>query len=136
MHQFENVDQDIKAYIDAGGDDRLELCKKAVTALKDQIALIDLEIEALLKVIREVEESVTNMRQMERSVADNLKYRELQAEITRMRTKIFEMEKENAQTELNKYQEQAEKLRKALNKWTAEVKPPIMKLITASHYGG
>jgi DNA repair protein RAD50 len=121
IHQFENVDNDIKAYRLAGGDDRLAASKKAVTDLDNRIASIDDEIMALSLAISEAESNVANMRQLERNVIDNLKYRELQRDITQMRSKISEMEKENAETEVDKYKEQAEKLRKANNKWTAEV---------------
>jgi chromosome segregation ATPase len=71
--------------------------------------------------ISEAESNIANMRQLERNVADNLRCREMQRDITRMRNKISEMEQQNAETEVDKYKERAEKLRKANNKWTAEV---------------
>jgi len=120
IHQFENVDNEIKAYRLAGGDERLAAAKKAVEELNGRIASIDDEIMALSLAISEAESNIANMRQLERNVADNLRYRELKREIGRMRDKVTEMEKENAETELDKYKEQAEKLRKAITKWTAE----------------
>jgi len=120
IHQFENVDNEIKAYRLAGGDERLAAAKKAVEELNARIASIDDEIMALSLAISEAESNIANMRQLERNVADNLRYRELKREIGRMRDKVTEMEKENAETELDKYKEQAEKLRKAITKWTAE----------------
>jgi len=45
-------------------------------------------------------------------------------DIERMKGEIRELEREGAEIEVEKYQEQAEKLRKAHNKWTAEVNPP------------
>ena len=71
--------------------------------------------------ISEAETSMTNMRQLERNVADNLRYREMKRDIAKMRAQIAELDKQNAETEVEQYQEQAEKLRKANNKWTAEV---------------
>jgi DNA repair protein RAD50 len=121
IHQFENIDNDIKAYHLAGGDERLAATKKAVADLEKKISSIDDEIMALSISISEAESNMTNMKQLERNVQDNLKYREMQKEVARMRNKIAEMEKENAETEVDKYKEQAEKLRKANNKWTAEV---------------
>jgi len=120
IHQFENVDNEIKAYRLAGGDDRLASAKKAVEELNARIASIDDEIMALSLAISEAESNIANMRQLERNVADNLRYREMKREMSRMRDKVNEMEKENAETELDKYKEQAEKLRKAITKWTAE----------------
>lgn len=75
--------------------------------------------------ISEAESNIANMRQLERNVADNLKYREMQRDVSKMKNKIVEMQKENAETEVDKYKEQAEKLRKANNKWTAEVFTPL-----------
>ena len=121
IHQFENVDNDIKTYRMAGGDDRLASAKKTVGDLESRIASIDDEIMQLSIAISEAESNIANMRQLERNVADNLRYREMQREVTSLRSKIAEMEKQNAETEVDKYKEQAEKLRKANNKWTAEV---------------
>jgi len=122
IHQFENVDNDIKAYRLAGGDDRLAAAKKAVIDLNTRIASIDDEIMQLSLAISEAESNLANMRQLERNVADNLRYREMQRDIARMKTKIAEMEKDNAEAEVDKYKERAEKLRKANTKWTAEVR--------------
>jgi chromosome segregation ATPase len=126
IHQFENVDNDIKAYRLAGGDHRLAAAIKAVADANKRIGEIEEEITALTLAISEAESNIANMRQMERNVADNLRCREMQRDISRMRNKIAEMEKENAETEVDKYKEQAEKLRKANNKWTAEVSLPSM----------
>ena len=121
IHQFENIDNDIKVYRLAGGDDRLANAKKSVIDLEKKISAIDDEIMALSVAISEAESNIANMKQLERNVNDNLKYREMQRDIDRMKNRIAEMEKENAETEVDKYKEQAEKLRKANNKWTAEV---------------
>src|SRR5947207_4684137 len=129
IHQFENVDNDIKAYRLAGGDDRLATARKAVADLDQRIASIDDEIMQLSIAISETESNIANMRQLERNVADNLRYREMQRDVTRMKNKIVEMEKENAETEVDKYKEKAEKLRKANNKWTAEVFIPKFYVI-------
>src|SRR5579859_4384217 len=121
IHQFENVDNDIKAYRLAGGDDRLVAAKKFVADLNSRINSHDEEIMQLSLAISEAESNIANMRQLERNVADNLRYREMQRDIARMRAKITEMEKDNAEAEVDKYKERAEKLRKANTKWTAEV---------------
>jgi predicted nucleic acid-binding Zn-ribbon protein len=92
-----------------------------VIDLEKKISAIDDEIMALSVAISEAESNIANMKQLERNVNDNLKYREMQRDIDTMRNRIVEMEKENAETEVDKYKEQAEKLRKANNKWTAEV---------------
>jgi chromosome segregation ATPase len=131
IHQFDNVDNDIKAYQLAGGDDRLAAAKKAVTDLDKQVDSIDEDIMQLSIAISEAESNIANMRQLERNVADNLRCREMQRDITRMRNKISEMEQENAETEVDKYKERAEKLRKANNKWTAEVFASEMELTSS-----
>ena len=130
IHQFENVDNDIKAYRLAGGDDRLAAGRKAVADLDSRIGCIDDEIMQLSIAISEAESNIANMKQLERNVADNLRYRELQRDVTQMKNKIVELEKENAETEVDKYKEQAEKLRKANNKWTAEVS--LLKMVLMS----
>jgi chromosome segregation ATPase len=71
--------------------------------------------------ISEAESNIANMHSLERNVADNLRYREMQRDIARMRSRIAEMEKENIATEVDKYKERADKLRKDQNKWAAEV---------------
>jgi chromosome segregation ATPase len=126
IHQFDMVDNEIKAYHLSGGDDRLVASKKAVSDLEHKITSIDDEIMQLSLAISEAESNIANMRQLERNLADNLRHREMQHDITLMRDKIIEMEKENAETEVDKYKEQAEKLRKANNKWTAEVCLPLV----------
>lgn len=121
IHQFENVDNDIKAYRLAGGDDRLSAARHAVVDLDKRITSIDNEIIALSNAISEAESNIANMRQLERNVADNLRYREMQRDITKMRAKIAELEKQNAEAEVENYKEKADKLRKAHNIYTAEV---------------
>ena len=123
IHQFENVDNDIKEYLLAGGDRRLADVQKNVADLEQRISSIDNEITELSVAISDAESNTANMRQLERNIADNLRHRDMQRDIARMRTKISELEKENAETEVDNYKEQAEKLRKANNKWTAEVFP-------------
>ena len=123
IRRFENIDNDMKAYREAGGDDRLAAARKSVTDLEKRIGSIDDEIMALSIAISETESTIANMKQLERDVVDNIRYRDMQSEVTRMRNKITEMERENAETEVHKYKEQTEKLRKANNKWTAEVPP-------------
>ena len=119
--QFNNVGTLIQDYIAAGGDDRLAQAKIAVAGLEKRISSIDDEIMSLSLAISEAESKINNMRQLERNVADNLRYREMQRDIARMKDQIIDMEKQNAEAEVEQYKERAEKLRKANNKWTAEV---------------
>jgi DNA repair protein RAD50 len=122
IHQFDNVDHDIKAYQLAGGDERLATAKRAVQDLKDQIVSLEEEIMQLTMAISEAESNIANMKQLERNVADNLRYRDMQRDITKMRAKIVELETQNAEAEMENYKEKADKLRKAQNKYTAEVR--------------
>jgi predicted nucleic acid-binding Zn-ribbon protein len=121
IHQFENVDNDIKAYHMAGGDERLATAKRSVDDLGKGIASLEEDISQLTMAISEAESNIANMRQLERNVADNLNYRGMQRDITKMRNKIAELEKQNAEAEVENYKEKADKLRKAHNKYTAEV---------------
>lgn len=123
IRQFESVDNNIKEYLLVGGDRRLADVQKNVADLEQRISSIDNEITELSVAISDAESNTANMRQLERNIADNLRHRDMQRDIARMRTKISELEKENAETEVDNYKEQAEKLRKANNKWTAEVFP-------------
>ena len=123
IHQFENVDRDIKAYRLAGGDDALNAAKQAAATLELQISTIDQELTHLSASISDAESSIANLKQLERNIADNLQYRKLQRDINEMQGKIREMETQNAEAEVDNYQEQAERLRRANNKWTAEVTP-------------
>jgi len=125
IHQFDNIDNDIKAYLLAGGDDRLAASQKAVKGADKKIADLDDELMSISLAISEAESNMANMRQLERNVADNLRHREMKRDVAKMRARISELQKENAETEVEQYQEQAEKLRKANNKWTAEVKAPL-----------
>jgi DNA repair protein RAD50 len=121
IHQFDNVDNDIKTYRLNGGDTRLATAKTHVADFDKRIDAIDDQIMQLSIAISETDSNIANMHSLERNVADNLRYREMQREITNMRTKITEMEAQNAQAEVDKYNERADKLRKDHNKWTAEV---------------
>jgi chromosome segregation ATPase len=132
IHQFDNVDSEIKAYHLSGGDDRLATSHKAVKDADKKIADLDDEVLNLSMAISEAETNMANMRQLERNVGDNLRHREMKRDVAKMRGRISEMEKENAETEVEQYQEQAEKLRKANNKWTAEVVLPSEELLTGS----
>jgi len=76
------------------------------------------------RTVAEAESNIANMKALERNVADNLRWREMGRDIERMKGEIKELEREGAEIEVDRYQEQAEKLRKAHNKWTAEVIPP------------
>jgi len=122
IHQFDNVDHDIKAYQLAGGDERLAIAKRGVQDLRDQIVSLEEEIMQLSVAISEAESNIANMKQLERNVADNLRYRDMQRDITKMRAKIVELETQNAEAEMENYKEKADKLRKAQNKYTAEVR--------------
>jgi len=124
IHQFDNIDNEIRSYRSQGGDERLTNAKSDVSVLERQIDSIDEEIMQLSLAISDAEANVANMRQLERNVADNLRYRIMRDDISRMRIKIHEMEKENAEAEVDNYKDRAEKLRKAHNKYTAEVVPP------------
>lgn len=135
IHQFDNVDNDIKLYRLNGGDDKLLSAKQRVADLDSQIDVMDNEIMQLSIAISEAESNIANMHSLERNVADNLRYRELQRDMTRLHSKHAEMETKNAIVELDKYKERADKLRKALNKWTAEVLF-LTKLRIASNNGG
>jgi DNA repair protein RAD50 len=126
IHQFDNEDNDIKVYRLNGGDDRLAAAKKMVVELDTRIERMDDEIMQLSVAISETDSNIANMHSLERNVADNLRYREMQRDITRMKSAIAEMEKQNAQTEVDKYNERADKLRKDHNKWTAEVLPCVL----------
>lgn len=129
IHQFDNIDNEIKAYVLAGGDDRLAASQKALKVADKRIADLDDEVMSLSLAISEAESNMANMRQLERNVADNLRHREMKRDVAKMRARISELQKENAETEVEQYQEQAEKLRKANNKWTAEVKPNSSSIV-------
>jgi DNA repair protein RAD50 len=121
VHQFDNIDREIRSYRSQGGDLRLATAKSAVSDLERQIEELDNEIMDLSLAISDAEANVANMRQLERNVADNLRYRGMAAEIAKMRTQIMEMEKQNAEAEVDNYKDRTEKLRKAHNRYTAEV---------------
>jgi chromosome segregation ATPase len=151
IHQFEAIETEIARYLTADSPRLLTTVQQAVKDLQTRIAELEAELVQLGKTVAEAEGNIANMKALERNVADNLRWREMGKEIEKMRTEIKELERQGAEVEVERYQEQAEKLRKAHNKWTAEVHPPlflpppsfcllgvskVVLIRTASDYGG
>ena len=122
IHQFEAVEAEIARYVAADSPRLLATVQQTVQDLQTRIAALEAEMVQLGKTVAEAEGNIANMKALERNVADNLRWREMGREMEQMRTEIKELERQGAEVEVERYQEQAEKLRKAHNKWTAEVR--------------
>jgi predicted nucleic acid-binding Zn-ribbon protein len=148
IHQFEAIEAEIARYLAADSPRLLATVQQAFHDHQTRITELEGELVQLGKTVAEAEGNIANMKALERNVADNLRWREMGKEIEKMRTEIKELERQGAEVEVERYQEQAEKLRKAHNKWTAEVhRPPspsfcvfgcwkVVLIGTASDYGG
>lgn len=124
IHQFEAIETEIARYLAADSPRLLAAVQQTVHDHQTRIAELEGELVQLGKTVAEAEGNIANMKALERNVADNLRWREMGKEIEKMRTEIKELERQGAEVEVERYQEQAEKLRKAHNKWTAEVHRP------------
>jgi chromosome segregation ATPase len=128
IHQFEAIEAEIARYLAADSPRLLNTVQQAVQDHQTRIAELEGELVQLGETVAEAEGNIANMKALERNVADNLRWREMGKEIEKMRTEIKELERQGAEVEVERYQEQAEKLRKAHNKWTAEVSTPFPSL--------
>lgn len=110
-NELQRMTQTILQYEQEQGKNKLEECQHLVSTLDEQIKSIENAIEQYDSELKKAEKSLSGLNVHERLLKDNLKLLEMEKDIEVKRERIEELEKENADAEKVKFEEQAQSLR-------------------------
>ena len=108
VHQLKRADQDIRAYIEAGGASKLDRCQREIQNAEQDIIRLEAEQKQITIEVNKIAEELRNHQQTKRSIVDNIKYRRSLRELEAVKAEIGRLSAQNAEADLEHHNKRAE----------------------------
>ncbi|KAJ4357220.1 DNA repair protein rad50 [Didymosphaeria variabile] len=97
VRQLSEADQDISAYIDKGGPQRLARAQQEIENLEIEIKQIEDDMSNVARDIKKTEETLSGVEHTKQSIFDNLRYRKAKRTLETLAKEIEDLEQRNAE---------------------------------------
>jgi DNA repair protein RAD50 len=108
VRQLAGADEEITAYVNNGGSQRLAKAQQGIEDLKQNIQSIEAEMKDVVQDIKKVETTMGNTEGTKQSIFDNLRYRKAKRALETLDTEIQELEAQNAENDQAHWQAEGE----------------------------
>ncbi|KAF2450906.1 hypothetical protein P171DRAFT_148674 [Karstenula rhodostoma CBS 690.94] len=125
VRQLADADQDISAYIDKGGPQRLARAQHEIESLVAEIKQIEDEMSGVARDVKKIEEALSGVERTKQSIFDNLRYRKAKRTLETLAEEIETLEKQNAEADQAHWSAEGDK-------WDAEFQLLHVKVIELS----
>ncbi len=120
VNQLKTADQEINAYIEKGGHDRLARCRSEHEDITREIRRLEDEQKLVTVEINKSQKQRDNNDETKRTISENLRYRrDLQA-LENVEAEIVELEAKNAEVDRDRFVKEADKMGLKHRKLSAE----------------
>lgn len=120
LNKLTDVEADIKAYHDRGGDEQLVQAKREKEAADADIARAVGEQNQITRNIKKLQDQSQSYAESKRNIADNQKFRRDRRKLQELLSAIEELEQRNAETDRDRYQRAAQRWQNKRNEASAE----------------
>ena len=125
VRQLTSADQDISAYIDKGGPNRLAQAHRDIQNIQKEIQNIEKEMYSVAQHVKRTEEALSGVEHTKQSIFDNLRYRKAKRTLGTLAEEIQQLEEQNAEQDQAYWNAEAEN-------WDAEHQLIHVKMIETS----
>lgn len=108
VNKLNSVVQDIKAYLDRGGDGQLARAQEAQRSAEAEVARIQSEQRLIIADIKELEQRIGTYAGMKRSIVDNQRFRRDFRQLEAVQADIAELEARGAEADASRLNKQRE----------------------------
>ncbi|KAF9731038.1 hypothetical protein PMIN01_10996 [Paraphaeosphaeria minitans] len=99
VRQLAEADQDISAYIDKGGPQRLARTQHEIENLVVDINQMEDDMSRVARDVKKIEEALSGVEHTKQSIFDNLRYRKAKRTLGTLAKEIEALEKQNAEAD-------------------------------------
>ncbi|QSL66624.1 hypothetical protein MERGE_001007 [Pneumocystis wakefieldiae] len=108
-NQLIDINLEIKTHKDSEKD--LDLCREKLSNIQKLNIELDEKISDITQEINDLEKAILDLRTTEKNIADNLRCRKIESEITKIIENISDLEKKNAEIDKEQYLLNSSKLK-------------------------
>lgn len=120
VRQLQVANQEINAYLDRGGPQKLSGARREIESLGSEVSRIESEQRQVAVGIKRIEDQLRNTDDTKRAINDNLKYRRNSRELDRVLIEIKQLESQNAELDKDRYEHEGNKWQMERNRLTAD----------------
>ncbi|KAL8850564.1 MAG: hypothetical protein Q9221_004521 [Calogaya cf. arnoldii] len=120
LQKLRSADQNIQAYTESGGPLRLRRCRQEIQGIRQEIEKMDAEQVEVIKEINIIKEELNNHDATQRTIKDNLAYRNAKRDLEVIEKEISKLSAEEAETDAEGLKEQVQHLFNQYNKHSTE----------------
>lgn len=125
VRQLSEADQDISAYIDKGGPQRLAKAEQDIENIQNEIQDIETSMSKVAREVKQTEEALGGVEHTKQSIFDNIRYRKAKRTLETLGKEIELLEEQNAEKDQAYWNDEAEQ-------WDAEYQLVHVKMIETS----
>lgn len=107
IHKLKLIGQEIQAYIDSKGSEKLSRCRREIESAQQEIGQIENEQKQIAVEINKISEQLRNHHETKRTITENIKYRRNLRELDAVKTEIGKLSAQNAEADLEHHQKEA-----------------------------
>lgn len=108
VNKLKSAEQDIRAYQDNGGPEKLARANREIQSLQQEIERLGDEQRQITVEINKIGEELKNHEQTKRTIADNLSFRRKKRELEAVEDEIVQLSAQNAEADLDHHKSQAD----------------------------
>jgi DNA repair protein RAD50 len=107
LRQLDLANQEITAYIERGGPDQLVRAHHEVEILQGDRSRIETEMMAVMRKIKNIEDTMRDTEMTKRSISENIRYRKAKSVLETLQVEIEDLEGRGAERDKKQYEEEA-----------------------------
>ncbi|KAL1624724.1 DNA repair protein rad50 [Neofusicoccum ribis] len=120
LRSLKNANQEISAYLESGGLDRLTQARREIEDLQEESQQMEMEQREITAETKKIDEQLRDHTETKRAINDNLRFRSGLKKLGKLREEVEELEKHNAEVDKDRYEREASKWQHERNRLSAE----------------
>jgi len=120
VRQLNGAEEEIATYIKKGGPQRLAQTQQDMDNLKQEIQGIEQDMSQVARLIKQMEDTLSNTEHTKQSIFDNLRYRKAKRALETLDREIQELEDQNAENDQAHWQMEGERWNAQRHRLNAE----------------
>ena len=109
------ADEEIRVYLENGGSNRLNQCRREIESFDQEIKALEAEQRQVTVEINKIKEELNNQDRTKRVIDDNLQFRKVQRDLQAVEREIAELLAQNAEHDQEQYRLEAQRWQREHN---------------------
>ena len=120
VRALQQADAQIRSYIESGGPSKLSQCQREIHGYEQQIQRSQDELKQIAVVVNKIKEELHSNDETRRIITDNLNFRKMKQELDAVKSKIEDLQSQNAEADQDHYRRQQQKWHRDQNLFHTE----------------